>query len=994
MISIITILTCLYIVIAILYLYHGFYLLYIGGPSTLNKLFFYNTVALAIWSFSFAISFVAPNLSVVIFWRRVSALGWSLFYALMFHFFLILIEKSGVFGVVSTRIKWIRTVLLYIPALICVYVFSISNQLSTQYLNMILTNFGWRNVAVGGFWDAYFNVYYLSYSLLGLCLIFYWSIKTKLIREKRQATLILSSFILAFLLGSMTDVLMDYRSNILLPELGVVLLLIPVIAIWYAIKKYGLVSLTPSFIAEDMLQHMNDAVILIDHNLIIQTVNPSGQQMLEKEESELIDHSIETIFSFDSPFKSSDQTTPQAFSFTSCEQCITTKDDSQKFVLFSSAPIQDNWGGLIGVVCILSDLSELKKREQALKVAQEELEHKVMIRTQEISEINQALNREIESRNVLTYLQLLVSEISTSFIAINQHSKDERLFGMLIRIGTFLKADWGYVAFYHKEHKKIHSVHHWNSETRATNAYTSLTGDYTTQSDSIIQSSFPWSYEELLERESMITIPIDYSSNLHAVIGFEIQKKVHQWGEEAINTLKPLGNIVASGLSRVDRDNEIAYLANHDQLTTLPNNLNLIDTLDTLLKTHPDQPLDIYYLDLDSFKRVNDIHGRSSGDSLLKSVSKQLRTLTGANGFLSRVGEDEFVIIKRARVDADLKERSRNLVTFAKRIQAVFKTPFHLEKATYLCTTSIGIANYPLDGETAEELIKSAETAMYEAKQKGKNQYQLCTPEQNAQLRHENELLHHLQEALKNNEFELFYQPQVSLKTGMIVGAEALIRWRSPQFGFMMPSVFVPLVEQIDMINQVGDWVLNAACEQSVEWFQKGHTSTRMAVNLSLTQFRQPDFIYKVASAINRSGITPNLLELEITESVAMSEPDHVISTLNALKTLGVKIAIDDFGTAYSSLSRIKTLPIDRIKIDREFILGLPENQQDQAVTKTIILLGKMLNLELIAEGVETVEQVGFLQEQNCDEVQGYYYNKPVTAEEFEAILNHQEAHL
>lgn len=987
MISIITILTCLYIVIAFIYLYHGFYLLYIGGPSNLNKLFFFNTVALAIWSFSFAISFVIPDISVVVLWRRVAALGWSLFYALMLHFFLVLIERSGVFGVISNRIKRFRTILLYIPALISAYVFSISTQLANQNHSMIFTTFGWRNMVVGGYWDTYFNIYYLTYSLLGLALILVWSIKTKLIREKRQATLILSSFIFAFLLGSLTDVVMDYRSTILLPEIGVALLLIPIIAIWYAIKKYGLVSLTPSFIAEDMLLHMNDAVILLDHNLVIQTINPSGLLMLEKDESELINQSIETIFCIDSPFKSLNRPTLDAVSFTSCEQCISTKDDVQKFVLFSSAPIQDNWGGLLGVVCILSDLSELKKRENALKQAQEELEQKVLVRTQEISDINRVLNREIESRNVLSYLQLLVSEISTSFIAMNQHSKDERLFGMLIRIGTFLKADWGYVAFYHKEHQKIHSIHHWNAQTHGTSVFNP-------QNDHAVQSTFPWTIEELLARESMIAIPLDYSSNLSAVIGFEIQKARHEWGEEEISTLRPLANIVASGLARVERENEIAYLAHHDQLTTLPNHLSLIDTLSNFIKNHPLQALDIYYLDLDSFKRVNDIHGRTSGDMLLRTVSKQLQSLTGSSSFIARIGEDEFVIIRRARADVDAKERNKNLIAFAKRIQTLFKTPFHLEKATYLCTTSIGIANYPLDGNTAEELIKSAEAAMYEAKRNGKNQYRLCTPEQNAQLRRENNIINHLQEALSNNEFELLYQPQVSLKTGRVVGAEALIRWRSSELGLMLPSVFIPLVEQIDLINQVGDWVLNAACKQNYKWQQMGYATNRMAVNLSLIQFRQPDFVYKVATAINNSGIKPNLLELEITESAAMSEPDHVISTLNALKTLGVKIAIDDFGTAYSSLSRIKTLPIDRIKIDREFILGLPENQQDQAVTKTIILLGKMLNLELIAEGVETLEQINFLQEQNCDEVQGYYYYKPVTAEEYEAILRNQEANL
>ncbi len=320
------------------------------------------------------------------------------------------------------------------------------------------------------------------------------------------------------------------------------------------------------------------------------------------------------------------------------------------------------------------------------------------------------------------------------------------------------------------------------------------------------------------------------------------------------------------------------------------------------------------------------------------------------------------------------------ITTVAEKIMSHFRCPFNLTGHEYFITISMGIAIYPQDSDNADDLIQNSDLAMYKAKSQGKNQYMLCDSELKEEMRLKARLSNSLYRALEKNELTLHYQPQIDLLTGQIIGLEALLRWNHPEFGMVSPAVFIPLAESSGLISGIGEWVIRTACRQNKAWQDMGLPGLRVAVNLSVHQFRNPGFVELVREILLETGLSPEYFEVEVTESAALNESDFMIEILSKLKAYGISISIDDFGTEYSSLSRLKVLPADRIKIDMQFVRGLDSNVKDQAITNVIISLGKSLGLHVIAEGVETPTQLEFLKQHACDEVQGYYYYKPMPA--------------
>ena len=330
---------------------------------------------------------------------------------------------------------------------------------------------------------------------------------------------------------------------------------------------------------------------------------------------------------------------------------------------------------------------------------------------------------------------------------------------------------------------------------------------------------------------------------------------------------------------------------------------------------------------------------------------------------------------------------SNEVKRIAEKVMEIFIEPFIINNQEFIVTGSAGVSIYPVDGEEADELIKNADTAMYQAKFKGKNQYALCTNHMKEKVQNDVALSNDLHKALDNNELLVYYQPQIDLSTGAISGVEALLRWVHPSRGMIPPGIFIPLAEKSNLINGIGEWVLKEAIAQTKRWQDMGLGHIPVAVNLSGMQFINPNLAEKVGLILKQTGLDPKYLELEITEGIAIKEENNALETLNKLKAIGITIAIDDFGTEYSSLNRLKMLPIDRIKIDMQFIQGIEKNKKDQAITMVIINLAKSLGLNVLAEGVETVPQLEFLTQKMCDYVQGYYYYKPMPAQELEKIL-------
>jgi diguanylate cyclase (GGDEF)-like protein/PAS domain S-box-containing protein len=428
---------------------------------------------------------------------------------------------------------------------------------------------------------------------------------------------------------------------------------------------------------------------------------------------------------------------------------------------------------------------------------------------------------------------------------------------------------------------------------------------------------------------------------------------------------------------------KMAHLAHHDFLTGLPNRLLLNDRIMqaiTLAKRSSTQ-LAVLFLDLDNFKHINDSLGHETGDKLLQSVTQRLRTCVRSSDTVSRQGGDEFVILL-----TDGKYGEDAALT-ADKILTELALPHRLDKNELHITTSIGISIYPEDGQDAETLIKNADTAMYHAKEKGRNNYQFFSSEMNTRAVARQIIEAHLRFALEKEEFLLHYQPKVNLDTGMITGAEALLRWKHAEWGMISPEKFVPIAEDCGLIVPIGRWVMREACMQAKQWMDAGLMPGSVSVNISALEFRKTNFAAGVRDILSDTGLDADALQLEITESVLMRDAESSTAILKDLKGLGVQLAVDDFGTGYTSLGYLQRFPIDVLKIDRSFVHDIGSTAHDGVIVGAVIGMGNHLHLQVVAEGVENQEQLSFLRGNHCAEGQGYVFSRPVAASQFAKLL-------
>ena len=434
---------------------------------------------------------------------------------------------------------------------------------------------------------------------------------------------------------------------------------------------------------------------------------------------------------------------------------------------------------------------------------------------------------------------------------------------------------------------------------------------------------------------------------------------------------------------RKEAEARIRYMALHDALTGLPNRTLFEDRLDNAIaqaRRHQ-APVAVLMLDLDRFKNINDSLGHHVGDELLEQVAARLRACLRESDTAARLGGDEFAIsLPELASIEDAK-------TVAEKILEVLQEPFQVEQHELNIGGSIGIARYPDDGTDHATLLRAADAAMYDAKAQGRGIYRFFTPELNeaAQLRHM--LVNEVRHACQRGEFLLYYQPQLSLTSQQISGVEALLRWEHPKHGIISPALFIPLLEEIGLMKDVGEWVLRTACRQNAEWQVQGLPPMRTAVNLSAQQFYRGDIVKTVAAALEESGLAPEWLELELTESLTLDDSETTIEIMNELKNLGVSLTLDDFGTGWSSLSYLRRFPLDRIKIDRSFMRDVTTHENAAAVVHSILNLAQSLGLSCIAEGVETAEQLQYLQQQLCAEMQGFLFSHPLPASEMPTLL-------
>jgi diguanylate cyclase (GGDEF)-like protein len=434
---------------------------------------------------------------------------------------------------------------------------------------------------------------------------------------------------------------------------------------------------------------------------------------------------------------------------------------------------------------------------------------------------------------------------------------------------------------------------------------------------------------------------------------------------------------VFSDISAIkNSEHELTHLAHYDPLTDLPNRLLFTDRTEQALasaQTHK-RGCALLMIDLDHFKMINDSLGHSIGDQLLKGVAERLSAMVGPGITLARLGGDEFAVL------AESCPQMVHAAALAQRIIDGLKEPFQIDGHQLFVNISVGISLFPGDALSAEQLLRNSDSALFKAKSAGRNGYALYTEELTAHAQQRVETAFELRRALEQQELRVYYQPVHDLKTSRLIGVEALVRWEHPQRGLVSPAEFIPIAERTGLIAEIDAWVMRQACEQMCRWQQAGVLLSFVAVNVSSRLFARRELFGQVAKVLHETGLDPACLELEVTESAVMDDPEVALEQMHRLRELGVRLAIDDFGTGYSSLLRLKRMPVQKLKIDQGFVAGLPWDEDDAAIVRVIVALAQSMGMQVHAEGIEQVEQAGFLLEHGCDLGQGYWFGRPVPA--------------
>ncbi|NLW12904.1 MAG: EAL domain-containing protein, partial [Clostridiaceae bacterium] len=566
----------------------------------------------------------------------------------------------------------------------------------------------------------------------------------------------------------------------------------------------------------------------------------------------------------------------------------------------------------------------------------------------------------------------------------------------------FLGSDSGAVYFYDSELNKSTRAFSWSDTDSivfdddqievSNDIYSWTSSKLTNEGLLVLRSIDDIPAEEELLREyflkygikSLIIKQLRDKDNIIGDLTFSSTEKSLIWDEMQLEFINILSNITYSAIDHVRREETIKSLAYYDRLTGLVNRTRFLELAGAKLDqaAEDDKQLAIAFMDLDAFKAVNDSIGHDGGDELLKRLSLQMQNSLRDSDMLGRFGGDEFLLL------LDPVDDERQALELLAPILEMFQEPFKLRGNRYQVTVSAGLALYPRDGEDLDTLIQNADLAMYEAKNLGKNQAFFCNESLKASNSRQALLANDLHAALEENQLFLNYQPQIELKSGLITGAEALLRWQHPKYGLVPPGDFIPLAEKNGMIHSIGEFVLRQACLQGRIWQKQIDRPITVAVNLSLRQLISTSLVGKIRKILEETGFDPGLLELEITESTASIGLAESTQMLTELKALGVRLAIDDFGTQYSSLNRIRQLPIDTIKIDRQFISNLQIDNKDTAIVDLIVSLAAGLEINIVAEGVETALQLDHLKSIGCGYVQGFYYYRPMPAAEISKLLD------
>ena len=800
-----------------------------------------------------------------------------------------------------------------------------------------------------------------------------------------------------------------------------------------AISQFSLVDLTPQYAASQILETMKSAVLLVDMEGKIRVANRATTQLLGYAQPDLIGEPMRKIFDPDE--NTSTRRILNSTGVLEQQMGWMNASGARVDVLTSSSFVRGADGAPVGVVYVASDYTERRRAESALR----ESEH----RYRTLFDANPL------PMWVYDFQTLQFIAVNDAAVAHYGYTRDEFLRMKITEIRPeedvpevmallpHLQARGGPSTFRHK--KKDGSIIHVDissfefsvngnrmrlviahdvterrsaehrlreSEARYRLLFErNLAGVYRTSVDGRVLDcneafarTFGYESREEMLRHSARSLYFDNEDRERIIAMLRDQKsltnheaRMRRRNETAVWVLENMtllddergepAFIEGTIIDITDRkyaQEQVEYQAYHDVLTALPNRLLFRDRLNLALAhaRRNSRTVAVMFLDLDEFKAVNDRLGHTVGDRLLQAVASRLIASVRAEDTVARMGGDEFTILLPDVGDG------RGASTVARKVLESIAEPVLIDDHMLHVTPSVGIALFPGDGFDAETLLKNADRAMYRAKQLGRNNYQYATP---PPFDDRFSLQRRLGEALARSEFFLEYQPIVEIETGNIVTVEALVRWNDPERGIQQPDAFISVAEEADLMVSIGEWILRTACAQLKQWHDDGHPGLKMAVNLSARQFEQRDLADVVARIVREAGLSPSSLELEVTESTAMHNPELSVITMRKLKDIGVRVAIDDFGSGYSSFRYLRRLPIDKVKVDREFVRNVGADSADRAAMSAIISMARALNLEVVAEGVETEEQLDFLRREGCAQMQGFLHSRPAAADELAA---------
>lgn len=988
--------------------------------TPINRLFGALSLCLIFWSFGYAVTLTAATETISIIGRRISPIGWGLVFGFFLHYVLLLTGREKLLAE-----KWVKPA-LYLPGTATVIAYSVLPEFGLNEDRLVRTNLGWVSAARMDAWDIFLYCYAVLFIVLAVALLFRWG-KSGTKSVRRQSQLLLLAISLSSLLGICTDNVPQFFHKAV-PQISAVFIFLPIFAISYCVERYGFMRpgngtggeiILNDEKRKDLYRYMSAAcvlggtitavatrffdtateqhfsiilsVLLILFGIYILLISRMNRDEALKEAliaavlTALIPGA--TLWLANSVWNSI-----WVFIFPLLILCLLfNRKIILTTVIFISILTQ-----ILLYVMLPTVICKIDNRDYFLRL------FLICMCGYLAYYVNHVYIQRLQENSDYTESRALMAKISRSFISVTAENFDALFTDMLRLCSRHIRCDKAFGVVLDPSGQSIFFFREW-----------SLDGVETLQED--FRSSFPAIRSFFLRQfreksmyvladaerlpdtvreaknrllgktiRSLVCLPIKSHEKIVGFLGFGAAYPIQRWNLRSLSSLEIIANTAADAVVKVHAERKMRFMAYHDQLTGLPNRLLFRNTLAAALQTAKQDGtmVGVVFLDLDSFKSINDTLGHDMGDQLLVEVSEKIAAAVGKQNMVSRFGGDEFVFLLNGLA------KPEEMPPILQRLINLVHKPVILRGQEFFVTSSAGAALFPRDAEDADSLIRYADMAMYRAKKLGKDRYMLCSSEIKAKEMEEVRLTNLLYRAQEKDQLLLYYQPQVHLQTNTIVGMETLLRWNLPErSGLVSPAVFIPLAEKTGLIQPIGEWVLRTACTQCKRWREMGLPEIRIAVNVSLLQLRNPNFPSVVSSALKESGLPAGLLELEITESIANNGIDNISEILTRLKSLGVKLSIDDFGTEYSSLGRLRQLPVDSLKMDIQFVRGIQGTERDQAITKVIISLAKSLHLRLTAEGVETRPELEFLSQRMCDEVQGYYYYRPMPVEDAEQVL-------